>query len=426
MGTQFCAKIFLKTAVYSLRFSSVLFRTFLYRYFNMPPKAKPSKKAEIKRQEKIIEDKTFGLKNKKGAKNQKFIQQVQHQVKSGNQSARKLELAKAEKKKDDKKKEIDELALFRPVQQKVDKGTDPKSVLCAFYKQGTCGKGDKCKFSHDLSIVRRSEKRNIYVDMREDEEDSMENWDEAKLLGIVEKKHGESDRRMPKTDIICKFFLDALENSRYGWFWECPNGGNKCHYRHALPPGFVLKKDKKKEEKTEEISIEDLVETQRAQLGSNLTRVTYESFQLWKKKKLQEKKDKNRKEDDRKRAEFKAGRHVGLSGRDMFTFNPEMATDDATEEGETAFDIKSREDDDESGPCLEISPDFLNATISDVTGGTVASTRHWEKDQAEQVVASGGSETKEEPEDAIPIDENLFDEDLDDLDDELEKLGVDD
>ena len=35
---------------------------------------------------------------------------------------------------------------------------------------------------------------------------------------------------------ICKFFLSAVENNKYGWFWECPNGPS-CHYRHALPPG---------------------------------------------------------------------------------------------------------------------------------------------------------------------------------------------
>lgn len=40
----------------------------------------------------LLQDKTFGLKNKKGAKNQKFIQQVQHQVKAGNQSARKVSI----------------------------------------------------------------------------------------------------------------------------------------------------------------------------------------------------------------------------------------------------------------------------------------------------------------------------------------------
>ena len=41
-------------------------------------------------------------------------------------------------------------------------GADPKSVLCAFYKQGLCTKGDKCKFSHDLTIGRKAEKKSIY------------------------------------------------------------------------------------------------------------------------------------------------------------------------------------------------------------------------------------------------------------------------
>ena len=43
-------------------------------------------------------------------------------------------------------------------------GADPKSVLCAFFKQGQCLKGAKCKFSHDLNIGRKGEKRNIYED----------------------------------------------------------------------------------------------------------------------------------------------------------------------------------------------------------------------------------------------------------------------
>lgn len=71
----------------------------------------------------ILQDKTFGLKNKKGAKNQKFIQQVQKQVHQGNQPAR----AAAPDKKEEKKKKDAELAelnaLFRPVIQKAPKGT---------------------------------------------------------------------------------------------------------------------------------------------------------------------------------------------------------------------------------------------------------------------------------------------------------------
>lgn len=47
-------------------------------------------------------------------------------------------------------------------------GADPKSVLCAFFKSGQCTKGDKCKFSHDLSVGRRAEKRSMYDDQRDD------------------------------------------------------------------------------------------------------------------------------------------------------------------------------------------------------------------------------------------------------------------
>lgn len=111
----------------------------------MPPKPKPaaaapSKKTEQKKKEKVIEvtflyhqmyfflflqffqDKTFGLKNKKGAKQQKFIQQVEKQVKAGGHHPLKGDAKKLEK--EQKLKEQKELAaLFKPVQnQKVEKG----------------------------------------------------------------------------------------------------------------------------------------------------------------------------------------------------------------------------------------------------------------------------------------------------------------
>ena len=114
----------------------------------------------------------------------------------------------------------------------------------------------------------------------------MADWDEMKLQEVVNKKHGAEG--LPSTAIICKFFLDAVENNKYGWFWECPNGGKNCHYRHALPPGFVLKRDKKKmEDSQEKISLEDLIERERAALSSaNLTRVTLQTFLKWKQRKV--------------------------------------------------------------------------------------------------------------------------------------------
>ena len=67
-----------------------------------------------------------------------------------------------------KKGKKEEAALFKPVQtQKVPFGVDPKTVLCAFYKAGTCEKGAKCKFSHDKDIERKVEKRNLSEDSRE-------------------------------------------------------------------------------------------------------------------------------------------------------------------------------------------------------------------------------------------------------------------
>ncbi|VVC95808.1 zinc finger CCCH domain-containing protein 15 homolog [Leptidea sinapis] len=388
----------------------------------MPPKKAGnagSKKTEAKKKEKVIEDKTFGLKNKKGAKQQKFIQQVEKQVKSGGiHPAKPVEDKK--KDKEQKLKEQKELALlFKPVQtQKVEKGTDPKSVVCAFFKQGQCAKGDRCKFSHDLTLERKAEKRSLYVDMRDDD-DNMENWDEDKLKEVVEKKHGEGNTQRPTTEIICKHFIDAVEKSKYGWFWECPSG-TKCIYRHALPPGFVLKRDKKKmEEKKNEISLVDLIERERAALGANQTKITLETFLAWKKKKIKEKKETMQQVEDQKRTDFKAGRAVGLSGREMFSFDPALALD--ADDEEEAFDLHtySQEERDEEYRNIELELIGMEACEADDTG-TKATDDRLEKLGHE--LANGEPEPAEEP--AVPINENLF---LDeDLDEELENLDLDD
>ena len=72
-----------------------------------------------------FQDKTFGLKNKKGGKAQKFIAQVEKQVKTGGDPRlQKLEAEKAAEKKkreDEKKAEEEKNLLFRPV-QKIEAG----------------------------------------------------------------------------------------------------------------------------------------------------------------------------------------------------------------------------------------------------------------------------------------------------------------
>ncbi|XP_062862228.1 zinc finger CCCH domain-containing protein 15 [Trichomycterus rosablanca] len=430
----------------------------------MPPKkpAQPAanKKTQEKKKEKIIEDKTFGLKNKKGAKQQKFIKTVTHQVKYGQQNTRQVAAEGDKGKKTDKKKEITELnELFKPVvtAQKVSKGVDPKSVLCAFFKQGQCTKGDKCKFSHDLSLDRKCEKRSVYVDVREDEleKDTMENWDEKKLEEVVNKKHGEAEKMKAKTHIVCKYFLEAIENNKYGWFWVCPAGGDTCMYRHALPVGFVLKKDKKKEEtEEEEISLEELIENERAALGVNVTRITLETFLVWKKSTRQEKIARAEEDKERKKADFKAGKSLGVSGREVFEFRPELVDDDDEEADDTRYsedDEFTQEVEEEDEQCQDIDVARFVPKEVDNTGITVAAVDRFtarvqpisETDDHKLSEASGGVENGEdhtldedgdsdgggdsaEEAESVPVDENLFTgEDLDELEEELNTLDLD-
>ncbi|KAI8425970.1 hypothetical protein MSG28_004958 [Choristoneura fumiferana] len=392
----------------------------------MPPKkasagGAPSKKTEQKKKEKVIEDKTFGIKNKKGAKQQRFIQQVEKQVKSGGIHPAKPMEDKKKEKEQKLKEQKEMLALFKPVQtQKVEKGTDPKSVVCAFFKQGQCTKGDRCKFSHDLTIERKAEKRSLYVDMRDD--DTMDNWDEEKLKEVVAKKHEEDGKQQPTTDIICKHFLEAVEKSKYGWFWECPSG-SRCIYRHALPPGFVLKRDKKKlDEKKTEISLVDLIERERAALGPNQTKITLETFLAWKKKKIKEKLETLAANEEQRRSDFKAGRAVGLSGREMFSFDPAMAADNDDEDDE-AVDIGTYDDEEQDNTeYREVTFDLLAMEASEADDtGTKATT-----DRLQQLSKElpNGDSASAEPDSAVPINENLF---LDDeLDEELQNLELDD
>lgn len=209
----------------------------------MPPKAKKQDNAPAKKKV-TVDDKTFGMKNKKGGKAQNMVKQLEAQAASNKNAEDKRKEALREQKAKDAaaaeqaKKEAAE--LFGPVQQqKVPFGVDPKTVVCEFFKKGGCQKGKKCKFSHDLDAGRKTYKRDLYGDTREiekeeKEKDTMDDWDEERLRQVVMSKHGN-----PKTttDKVCKYFIQAIEDQKYGWFWTCPNGNDKCMYRHSLPPG---------------------------------------------------------------------------------------------------------------------------------------------------------------------------------------------
>lgn len=63
--------------------------------------------------------------------------------------------------KEQKKKAQEELDFLlhkkgiKVKQPELPEGTDPKTVLCEFFKWNCCTKGDKCKFSHDKAIEKK-------------------------------------------------------------------------------------------------------------------------------------------------------------------------------------------------------------------------------------------------------------------------------
>jgi len=148
---------------------------------------------------------------------------------------------------------------------------DYKATLCPYFKAGVCEKGKKCKYSHDMTVEQaKTANIDIYSDPR------------AKL------------GKVPDTIITCDHFIEAVEKDLYGFNWVCPNKGDDCHYRHMLPMGYVLNRDKKEGDKEEEdgLTFEERIEEERKALPSEgLIPVTPETFAAWKERKKQQKQE---------------------------------------------------------------------------------------------------------------------------------------
>ena len=278
-------------------------------------------------------DKTFGMKNKKGNKNQQMIAQQQKMQRGGDDDYEKQRL---------REKKAAEDALNMVLFTEAKKKNEIKRAA-----EAACAKKQEEK---------APDKRNIYEDSREAKEaDGMESWDEEKLRSVIEGKGGAGER--VKSEIVCKHFLDAIEKKNYGWFWECPNGGDKCQYRHCLPAGYVLKTDAKEVEK-KELLLEDIIEEKRKAVVTR-TPVTLERLQTW----LQAKKDRQAAEEDKKleeaKEQYKKGKRPAISGRALFTIDPSLFVDDDAAGGvdfEKGGGDDGDDDDDDQRGAVDLTP----------------------------------------------------------------------
>ncbi|KAG2489340.1 hypothetical protein HYH03_012170 [Edaphochlamys debaryana] len=401
----------------------------------MPPKAAGGKADKVKAQakQKAAEDKTFGLKNKnKSAKVQKYVANVKQNATQG------IDLFKAVEAKKKAKTETDELGNIFAVaikQPKVPDGVDPKSVVCEFFRHNQCAKGAKCKYSHDLSVERKGPKISLYADQRdlgkdgEEGKEGMEDWDQATLEAAIRQKHSNENK---PTEIICKFFLDAVEKKLYGWFWKCPNGED-CKYRHALPNGYVLKSQMKElleEEARNAKDITETIEEERARVVAR-TPVTQETFSAWHKAKQEARAVKRAAEEEERR---KKG---VLNGREIFMQEGFVAADDAS-----AADDYAREEDEEAniremmaraqaqaedarrqaaelGPLIEEDED---AGAGPSGSGAGPSGTHLKLEEGEAEALFGEEEDDDEELDMEDDDDDDDEEELDGLEDHVKGL----
>eukprot|EP00922_Rhytidocystis_sp_ex-Travisia-forbesii_P037779 GHVS01056276.1.p1 GENE.GHVS01056276.1~~GHVS01056276.1.p1 ORF type:complete len:355 (+),score=71.54 GHVS01056276.1:714-1778(+) len=287
-----------------------------------PKSEKGQVKAEQKQKVKAVDDKTFGLKNKNKSKTvQKFIKGLASSVaggqgKGGESGLTAVKLAE----KDEKKKSAQQAALLASL----FKGTE--NVKQIAIEEGKL---------YDPKGSRVEQKINLYEDQRE-QKDEMENWDITRLEAVIAAKHSESNAN--STDIVCKHFVDAVEKKQYGWFWNCPNGGDNCKYRHCLPPGYVLKAsaDEEEDEEDEEL-FEDKIERMRLALPPGGTPVTLATLTAWRENKETER---MRALEETRVAEAKRtggrGLHV-LTGKDLFAYDPSLFVDDEGAAGEDDY-----------------------------------------------------------------------------------------
>ena len=302
-----------------------------------------NKKAE-KKVDKIVEDKTFGLKNKKkSAAVQKYIKGIENvarqKVGLGVEDRSKKYQEKAEKRKA-KQEEAFLASLYKQITavktQEIPEGQDPKNILCENFKNGNCPLGDKCPFSHDLNINFNQGTFDIYTDLRDIKSKMNEEQEVNKIAEEKEKRKG----RIPQSNIVCKYFLEAVKKKVYGWKWECPNG-DSCHYKHSLPKGYILftDKDKAQEDMTidEFMDLEEQIDEERARISENGTRVNEETFREWKKKRDEFRKgEKEDKEKDNMKSK--------LTGVQLFKKQADLFQDD-----ENAEDVKIDEDNKDNG-----------------------------------------------------------------------------
>jgi hypothetical protein len=304
----------------------------------MPPKA-PVDKAKQAARQKIAEDKTFGLKNKNKSKNvQKYIKSITNNA-AGAPKGGKEQEARSEKEK--KEKELQQKALMASLFNKqVDKkgrAFDPVAKK-------------KAKEAEEAAIAAGKKlKEEVVKAIIEGVANTIRLTDPKKGIRMSELgghaiMHALKDKYANEFKNI-QLLLFIKANDKVFWVDD----------EESSNPMIRCMEDVNAEVAPDERSIEEIIEERRMQLGPGGTPVTLETFKAWKEKREAERLAKV--EEQRKETAKKTGGKglVGMSGRDLFTYDASLFVDDDDAVDEQAYEERQegpmsdreKEDDDD-------------------------------------------------------------------------------
>ncbi len=321
-------------------------------------KGKADKKVDAKKVEKVVEDKTFGLKNKnKSKKVQQFVKQVTASARGGKSDEYYKALA-AQKKKEKEAAIAAEREMFlllgKDYAGDLNKKMAKKNEKKKQEEQQQKEKERKDAFDRDFAIPITSLEQVSRIDSKSSVIricivlDSKDNLTSKTSKGeeCMYIRASDGTTRNPFS-ITCigwnpsnfefkpEQVLDIRDSIAMirGERVELEVEKGKSIITVASPEltEHILKLKEEQEEIRAQggLAIEDLIEEQRAKLrleNKALTPITKESFFEWKERKRQRKEKEL--EEKRKAAEKKSGGKVILSGKQLFTYDPNLFKDD--------------------------------------------------------------------------------------------------
>lgn len=357
----------------------------------MPPKVD---KAKAKEKEKIAVDKTFGMKNKNKSKVvQKYIKAITNNIhgapKGGLEEKKREE--KAEKQKDQAKAALMN-SLFNLGTDKKGRAFDPVAKKKAKQAEEEALAAGK-KLSDELrkeiiegiaNSIRLTNPKGI----------RMSELGGHPIIHALKDKHADTFKT-----ISLLLFIKA--NEKVFWVDDAESSN----------PMLRCQEDVDAEVEPDERPIEEIIEEKRAALPPGGTPVTLDTFKAWKEKREADRLAEVEAQSKENQKKSGTKNLVGMSGRDLFTFDASLFVDDDGAASADEYDERSEVEDEEEEGNEGVDPDSSDAEDAVPEGDAPAKS-------------SAGAAASSSGQDGLAINESLFlegedlPEDLDDLDDD--------